>query len=97
MQGIASQIAAGCQRVTHESRIVKSSNRFCVSKAGCDDFSSAGVARHEVWLDETRNDAKVRVDESSVESYDRPSGLGFAHQYMSVVITSIVIDNFYLS
>ena len=67
VQRIAGEIARHGRRVLHEGGGVERPDRIGVGNAGRDDLAPAGVAGHEVRLDQAGGDPHLRLDEAPVE------------------------------
>ena len=78
VERIPGEVARTRKRVLHEPRVVEGADGVRVGNAGRDHFASAGIAGHEVGLDEAGGDLQVGLEETAVEFHRCAAGAGRA-------------------
>ena len=77
VEGVVVDGAFDRTRVAHEAGAVDDLDGFLGGEAGGDQFTAAGIAEHQVGLDEAEGDAEVGRDEGFGD-VDGDAGFGFA-------------------
>ena len=93
VQRIAFEHAVLGLGMRHEARAVEGRDGVLVGDAGRDHLAAAGVARHEMRLDQAGRDPQVRLDEAPVELDRRAPGRRRAEIDMRRIVTrEVVLD-----
>ena len=67
VQGVADEVALDGKRILHEARRMEGANCLMMRHARRHDLATAGPARHEMRLDQTRRDLKIGIDEEPIQ------------------------------
>ena len=93
VQGIANKIARDRSGILHEGRGVEGSDRVGMSDARSNNLAPAGVARHEMRLDQAGGDADLRLDEAAIELDRHAPSLGPAEIDVGRIVAREMIDH----
>jgi len=89
MARIPCQISLDAPRIAHRLISVKPLNRLQIHEARTNPFATAGISRHEMRLDEPRDDLQICPHESSIHAHRRL----IAHAHMAGRVVRKMIDH----
>ena len=92
VQGVADKHAVLRPRVGHEARAMEGRDGVLVRDARRDHLAPAGVARHEVWLDQAGGDLQLGLEEAAVELHRGAGGREAQVDVVRVVPRVVVFD-----